>query len=98
MKNIKNLKINKKGIIALSTASIILLSGIGVAASSLFKKKDNETLTNSVEPEVTTVSYAEEENLVSSTKRNISNVFPEMNDEIITDSTLILLLDLLNKI
>jgi len=97
MKNIKNLKINKKGIIALSTASIILLSGIGVAASSLLKKKDNETLTNSVEPEVTTVSYAEEENLVSSTKRNISNVFPEMNDEIITDSTLILLLDLLAK-
>lgn len=88
MKKIKINKTNtKKRVFAITATGVILLSGIGCANLSTKRKEKEESKDITVNNyEKTSVSYVEE---------NISNLFPELNKDVVKDASLILLLDIL---
>lgn len=85
---------SKKNNRAVGLASILLsivMVGSGLSLAGCTKKQNQE------QPETTTVSYQNEENIISTLKAELKKIAPEMTDEKLTDTALILTLNLIAK-
>lgn len=97
MRKFKLDKQMSKRIAAFSMVGIVFISSMNLSGCS--KKETNKENTNTTISTVDepVVSYEKEKTLVNSTKDRITNMFPEMDENIVNNSTLILLLDVLAK-
>ena len=85
----KQSKKNKKavGLTSILLSLVMVGSGLSLTACS-DKTKNNDVSENS------TISYQNEEDMISTLKNNLKNIAPDMTEEKLTDASLILSLDL----